>query len=165
MAEAAGIAEGTIFRVFPDKHSVIIEAVKYSVDPAEVCDALDRIPGSAPMDRQLEVAATILLERSIRVATLVGVLRSVHTATAAPPARARRFVTASNAAILSAITELFARHEHRLRVTPSRAAVAFRGFIFANAHPMVAPEERTTAREIVDLVLHGIIARDPRRGA
>lgn len=161
MAEAAGIAEGTIFRVFPDKHSVIIEAIKVSMDPAPACDALDRISESTPMDSQLEVAATILLERSVRVATLVGVLRSAHTTPSAPPASARRFVATSNAAILASLTAIFARHVDALRVPPSRAAAAFRGFIFANAHPMVAPEEQTTPREIVDLVLHGVIAPDP----
>jgi AcrR family transcriptional regulator len=161
MAEAAGIAEGTIFRVFPDKQSVIIEAIKVSMDPAPVCDALDRISESAPMDSQLEVAATILLERSVRVAALVGVLRSARMTPSTPPAHARRFVAASNAAILASLTDLFARHADALRVAPSRAAVAFRGFIFANAHPMVAPEEETTPREIIDLVLHGVA--DPDR--
>ena len=34
MADAAGIAEGTIFRVFPDKPSLLHEALKSSFDPA-----------------------------------------------------------------------------------------------------------------------------------
>ena len=64
MAEAAGIAEGTIFGVFPDKPSVVHEAVKVSMDPAPIQRAIDEIPASAPLNTQLEAAARILLERN-----------------------------------------------------------------------------------------------------
>jgi len=156
MAEAAGIAEGTIFRVFRDKPSVIKEAVKTSMDPAPVCAALAGISESAPMDSQLVAAATILVERSERVAALVGILRSARASTSKQAAGIPRFVHDSNAAILSELTRLLERHTDRLRVPPTRAAIAFRGLIFANAHPMVAPDERTPPREMVDLLVRGI---------
>jgi AcrR family transcriptional regulator len=156
MAEAAGIAEGTIFRVFPDKPSVIKEAVKTSMDPAPLCDALARISESASMDAQLETAAKTLLEHSERVAALMGVLRTAHSSASERPAGIPRFVRESNTAILSELTKLFERHADRLRIEPTRAAIAFRGLIFANAHPMVAPNERTTPQEIVDLLLRGL---------
>lgn len=158
MAQAAGIAEGTIFGVFPDKESVIKEAVKTSMDPAPVCEALGVISASTPMDAQLEAAATILLEHSERVAALVGILRSAHASTSRRPAGIPHFVRQSNAAILAELTKLLGRNADRLRVPPARAAIAFRGLIFANAHPMAAPEEKTTPHEIVDLLLCGIAA-------
>ena len=34
MAEAAGVAEGTIFNVFPDKCALMYEAVKVTMDPS-----------------------------------------------------------------------------------------------------------------------------------
>lgn len=155
MAEAAGIAEGTIFRVFPDKPSVIKEAVKTSMDPAPLCDALARISESASMDTQLETAAKTLLEHSERVAALMGVLRT-HSSASRRRAGIPSFVRESNAAILSELTRLFERHTDRLRIQPTRAAVAFRGLVFANAHPMVASDEKSTPQEIVDLLLRGI---------
>ena len=156
MAEAAGIAEGTIFRVFPDKPSIIKEAVKTSMDPAPVCDALALVPLGAPLQDQLEAAADILLERNERVAALMGVLHSSHLSTSRRRTGPPRFVRESNAATLAALTELLERHADQLRVTPRRAAIAFRGLIFANAHPMAAPDEKTTPAEIVDLLLGGI---------
>lgn len=154
MAEAAGIAEGTIFRVFKDKASVIIDAIKAGMDPAPVQDALAGIPAVLSMESQLEEATRELLEWSDRVATLFGVLRTVHTSTGDRPCGGRRFFTESNAAILSALTDLFERHRERLTVTPSRAAVAFRGFVFASAHPM--SDEKLTPAEIVGMLLAGI---------
>ena len=160
MAQAAGIAEGTIFRVFPDKPSVIREAVRTSMDPAPVCQALADIPDSASMESQLEAAATVLLEHSQRVAALVGVLRSAATSAAGHPAGIPQFVRKSNAAILDELTKLLGRHADRLRVPAVRAAIAFRGLIFANAHPMVTPGEKTTPQEIADLLLCGVMTTE-----
>jgi AcrR family transcriptional regulator len=156
MAKAAGIAEGTIFRVFADKSSVIMEAIKTTMDPAPTCDALAQIPESAPLDAQLEAAAAILLERSERAAALMGVLRTAHESASPRPAGIPTFVQESNAATLDSLTKLLKRHADSLRIPPKRAAIALRGLIFANAHPMVAAGEKTTPREIVDLLLHGI---------
>ena len=78
MAEAAGVSEGTVFSVFPDKASVIIEAVKVTMDPAPVRAALKGIPLNIPLEDQLELVAGVLLERSARVGTLVGVLRTMQ---------------------------------------------------------------------------------------
>ena len=156
MAKAAGVAEGTIFSVFPDKPSVIKQALETTMDPAPVCAALTDISGSASMEAQLEAAATILLERSERVAALMGILRSAHQTSSKRHPGIPRFVHESNAATLAGLEELFERHTDRLRVPPERAAIAFRGLIFANAHPMVGPHEKTTPQEIVDLLLRGI---------
>jgi len=156
MAEAAGIAEGTIFGVFPDKPSVVHEAVKVSMDPAPIQRAIDEIPASAPLNTQLEAAARILLERNERVATLIGMLRSVGNPADGPPSGARQFVMDSNTAVLDALTTLFDRHRDALRVDSYRAAIAFRSSVFANAHPLVPPDERPSAQEIVDVTVHGI---------
>ncbi len=158
MAEAAGIAEGTIFRVFPDKASVIAGAIKASMDPAPVQDALAHVPEDIPMEAQLEKAARVLLDWSGRVGTLFGVLRTVHPPTTGRPSGGRRIFRESNAAILAALTDLFERHRDRLRVAPSRAAVAFRGLVFASAHPM--SDEKLTAEEIVAMLLTGIAISD-----
>ena len=45
LAEAAGVAEGTLFRVFTDKVTLVREAVLAAVDPA---DAIPEIHGDRP---------------------------------------------------------------------------------------------------------------------
>jgi len=160
MAEAAGIAEGTIFRVFADKRAVIKAAIETSMDPAPVCDAITDIAQSAHIETQLEAVAAILLERSERVGALHGILRTMRASTGRPPRGVPSFVRESNAAILAGLIHLLERHAERLRVSPTRAAIAVRGLVFANAYPMVAPNERMTPREIVDLLMSGIVEQD-----
>jgi AcrR family transcriptional regulator len=164
IADAAGVAEGTVFSVFPDKASVIIEAVKATVDPDVTRIALSEIPGDAPFEWQLEIAAGLLMERGERIGILVGVLRTLNPTVAGKPPGAQRFISDSHAAILAALGDLFERHRSRLKVDPARAAVVFWGLVFANAHTLMSGDERLETAEMVDMVLHGIALPEPQAG-
>jgi AcrR family transcriptional regulator len=156
MAEAAGIAEGTIFRVFPDKVALIREAVRMSVDPAPVQADLAQIYPDAPLEIQLAEAARILTERFEMVIAFVGILATLpHDASHQPPGPPR-FVAEANAAINESLASIFERHRDRLRLKPARAANAFRGLLLAASHPTLATTERLTIDEVVAVLLEGI---------
>src|SRR4029078_4517254 len=53
IAEAAGIAEGTIFRAFGDKDEGISAAIESALDPAPLEAALSAIPGDLPFEAGL----------------------------------------------------------------------------------------------------------------
>ena len=156
IADAAGVAEGTVFSVFPDKASVIVEAVKATVDPESTRAALADIPGDVAFNEQLELAVGFLMERGQRIGVLVGVLRTMHRDGTDRPAAAHRFVKDSHARILDALAELLERHEARLKTTPERAAVVLWGLVFANAHSLMEDDLKLDAGEIVDMALNGI---------
>ncbi|WP_235521252.1 TetR/AcrR family transcriptional regulator [Cellulomonas sp. Leaf395] len=64
LAEAAGVAEGTLFRVFTDKVTLVREAVLAAVDPA------DSVPELAAIDRSLPLrdrVAAVLAQGLARV--------------------------------------------------------------------------------------------------
>jgi AcrR family transcriptional regulator len=156
MAEVAGVAEGTIFRAFPDKRALIHEAVKVIMDPGPVRQALEDIDGSLSLETQLAEAARILLDRFDRITTVVRIMHPRPDHDSGPPADALRHVAESIATISAALTALLERHRHLLVIEPARAAAAFRGLVSANAHPLTAPEERLTVDEIVSILLSGI---------
>jgi AcrR family transcriptional regulator len=156
MAQAADIAEGTIFRVFPDKSALIFEAVKATMDPARVADAIRAISPSAPMRARLAEAAAVLRDYFNQMSTLGESLRSVS---ALPGARQRdvgRLVKESSEVISAALADLFERHRAALRVPPASAIAAFRGLVFASVHPLLPPRERLPLDEAVSILLSGI---------
>ena len=63
IADAAAIAEGTIFRVFPDKDSLIAAAIDQAFDPAAVEAELRAIDAALPLEARLETAVEILQHR------------------------------------------------------------------------------------------------------
>ncbi len=88
IADAAGVAEGTIFRVFADKSALICAAVEQACDPTQVIQAMERLPGMLPVRVRLQMAARILgrhfhanptlfaeLTRAERLAPLVSAVR------------------------------------------------------------------------------------------
>jgi AcrR family transcriptional regulator len=156
MAEAAGIAEGTIFRVFPDKAALILEAVRVSVDPDPIKEELAAIYEEAPFEVQLAEAARILLERFEVVVALLTVLRTLPVSAEHHPTGPPPFVAVANSVINDALLEMFKRHEERLRIEPRRAVAAFRGLILASGHPSMSLTERLTVDEIVSVLLTGI---------
>jgi AcrR family transcriptional regulator len=158
MAQAACIAEGTIFRVFPDKPTLIFEAIKASFDPQPVIDRLATIERALPLDIKLRKAAAIILERSLRVHALVAVLRSMPSFDHSIHEDAHRNAIAANSLILRELTKMFAETEG-LAVEPARAAAAFRGLLFAVSFPLNDPDEQLTADEAIEILLRGVSRR------
>jgi AcrR family transcriptional regulator len=160
MAEAAEIAEGTIFRVFPDKVALIHEAIKLSMDPAPVCKQISEINPGAPIEAQLAEATRIILDYSERVIALVTAIRTMPSKETHRPAGPPPYVVEANTAIQKSLTGLFERHRQRLRIKPARAAAAFRGLTFANFHPAMGFGEKLTVDEIVSVLLTGVASSE-----
>jgi AcrR family transcriptional regulator len=143
IAEAAGIAEGTIFRAFPDKEAVVDAAVEMAFDPSSSEREIEAIDAHLPFEHQLEEAVAIIQRRVSlvwRLLSLVGERRKLPERR--PPDS-------------PGMVALFARHDDRVRVNPARAAQQMRALTLALCHPTLTDEEMTPA-EIVSVLLDGI---------
>jgi AcrR family transcriptional regulator len=153
IASAAGVAEGTIYSVFPDKHSIFHAVIERSVDPAPTVAALADVHEGEPLDRQLMEAVRIMQERLDRTISLVMVIRAAFPHSETNPAQRQREFAAADASITAAIIEIFDRSGKPLSMPSDRLAMTLRSLVFASAHPLFGPEERLTVGEIVAIVL------------
>jgi AcrR family transcriptional regulator len=153
IACAAGVAEGTVYSVFPDKHSIFHAVIEKSVDPVPTIAALSEVHEGAPLERQLGEAVRIMQERLDRTINLIMVIRSALPQPDTGPAKRRREFTAADAGITAAIIEIFDRSGQPLSMPAERLAMTLRTLVFASAHPLFGPEERLRVDEIVTIVL------------
>lgn len=63
LAEAAGVAEGTLFRVFDDKASLVREAVGTAVDPSDLFELMDGMDPAVPLEDRVTILVTAWLRR------------------------------------------------------------------------------------------------------
>ena len=143
IAEAAGIAEGTIFRAFGDKDEVIAAAIESALDPAPLELALSAIPADLPFEAGLAAAVVIIQQRVMDIWLLMSSVGTrFHEMT-------RRPMTDSDA-----LVRLFESHHTQISVEPIAAAAVARASP-STTHPMMAGEP-TSADELVHLFLHGV---------
>jgi AcrR family transcriptional regulator len=144
IAEAAGIAEGTIFRVFPDKDTLIEAVFDAALDTASVDAALAAIDARLPLDARLTAAVEILRRRFADILQL---------RTAIGRTQVSDHATKSD---LSALAALFEADRGLLRREPLEAAHLLRGMTIAGTHPAMILDEPLTPEEIVSLFLDGV---------
>jgi AcrR family transcriptional regulator len=143
IAEAAGIAEGTIFRVFADKDALIGAVIDMAFDTEPLEAAVQAIDASQPLERCLVEAIDVMQQRVIDIWRLVS---SVGTRF---HERTQRSMEDSDA-----VARLLTVHRASLRVKPVVAARLLRALTLSTTHPMLAGEPMSPP-DIVDLFLHG----------
>ncbi len=158
IARAAGVAEGTIYRAFPDKESLIQASLAAAFDPAPVVADWRRSTRKPSFEDRVTAAVMILQERLSEVFHLIAAF-GLHQP---PPGRAaatRR--PHANVAILEALTDDV---RPRRRPAPHRARTSAhdccRLIVFAGSHPRITDQNPLSTKEIVDLLLNGIAKAD-----
>lgn len=146
IAEAAGIAEGTIFRAFGDKETLIAAAVERFLDPLALHTGLRSIDADLPLDDKLRAIFGMLRERFTGVIRMYSMYPQGH-----PPQREDRQLE-----FVTIIAELLEPHRAQLRVSPQDVAQFARLIAFAAAIPVFGESLPFDTDEIVDLFKYGV---------
>jgi AcrR family transcriptional regulator len=171
IAEAAGIAEGTIFRVFDDKAALLLEAAREVMNPANGrADLMAALTDIETLRGKVLVTTERMMARSEKVMVVLMALRRIwmsqphdkHRAHANP----RTFFEESNRSLHEMLTDVFAPHRDELDVEPETAATLLRTLVLGSRHPGSDPAQRLSAEQITDALLDGVRRHDGagRRG-
>ena len=154
IAEAAGIAEGTVFRVFDDKNEIVDAAVERVMDPTDVLEALANIDRDLPLDATLEMVVTFLQARVQAAVALMSAL--------GPRDHARHFNHGSHqrgplSDATDAVESLLEPHRDRIRVPLATAVDYIRVLVFGTSMPYLRGPQ-TDPSALTDFILRGIAA-------
>jgi AcrR family transcriptional regulator len=150
IAEAAGIAEGTIFRVFPDKEALVAAAIEKALDPAPLEEQLGAIDRALPLDARLVQAVRVLQDRIANVWRLIS-----STGFTRPPAASEEAARQRNLADVPSLAALFEPDAANLRGDSATNARRLRALAIAGSHPALAGDHTMSPEEIVSIFLDG----------
>jgi AcrR family transcriptional regulator len=151
IAEAAGIAEGTIFRAFTDKESLFAAVIEAAGDTASVDAALDAIDSALPLETRLIAVVDILRRRVaelLQLRTAIDMMKLSGSGSLWP----ERHPSTD----LHKIANVIEPDRAQLRRDPLAAAHILRGLTLAGTHPALMLDEPLSSAEIVSLLLDGI---------
>ncbi|MGH3448054.1 MAG: TetR/AcrR family transcriptional regulator [Nocardioidaceae bacterium] len=157
VAEAAGVAEGTIFRVFDSLEELINAAITAVFDPMPMLARMQAIDSDLPLDQRLVELVTILQQHFMRIFATMEAAGRVS-----PPrlASERRKGAHWRKEFRVLIEGLIEPDRDQLRCSPAQLAHLLRLLTFSGSHPQISDGTLSTPEEIVDVILNGTRARD-----
>jgi AcrR family transcriptional regulator len=161
IADAAGVAEGTIFGVFPDKPTLLVATMLDAFDPERARRALRDVDPAADLRTRLIAAVEVLVRRFADNASLFAVVRAL-------PAGSAGTVLAQlgegRKELLDAFVKVIEPDAAKLRQSPATAARLLLSLMFAGTRDQFGTGDRLTAEEIVTVLLDGLLVRPEEPG-
>lgn len=151
LADAACVAEGTLFRVFPDKAALVRAAIERALDPTPVLSQLAGVERELPLRIAIAKVTAILQAHAVGVASLVAVNHELVAALGdhggAPhehgpghphgPGHGHRPGAAGHPVeiVVRAVAAVLDPHARELRLEPALCARMLVGFVLTTNRP------------------------------
>ena len=159
IADACGIAEGTLFRVFESKDDILAAVVESLLDPKFVIDEIEAIGPTGNATDTVRSLAAVIRESTTRIRSVMMALHTAQNDTDRRgnhhgPRDKNKFFD-DQAAIGEAMAEVLSAHTDELRVDPGTAAAFIRMTVFAGNLPIVS--QPTDPQVFTDLLVHALV--------
>jgi AcrR family transcriptional regulator len=148
IAEAAGIAEGTIFRAFGDKETLVRAAIGKYLDPEPLREALRSIDPVLPLQHKVRAIIYLLRERFESVMRIMSVIGPER-----PP------VKQDGQEFAKVIARILEPEAEQLNWPPDRIAYILRLISFASAFPALNEGVEFGVDELADIALVGVAGK------
>ncbi|GAA4683436.1 helix-turn-helix domain-containing protein [Nocardioides nanhaiensis] len=155
IAEAAGVAEGTVFRAFATKEDLVAAVLEAEMDPDAFFAGVDAIDAHLPLRERLIAVTELLQQRFVGIFALMTALAVPRPPEPPSPELRRRLAERGP-------LRLVAPDADRFRVSPEEVVRYLRLLTFSGSHPHVSDQRPLTPSEIVDVVLHGVLREGER---
>ena len=155
LADAAGVAEGTLFRAFGDKDSIIQAATDRFMDPEPLRAALRGIDPDEPTEAKVRQVLQLLRTRFEGV---VGFMSAIGQQGPPPGVRGPR---PTDGDWMELLDRVFRQDE--LAVPVSTFGFYVRLLAFGSAIPGFSRPKPFSTDELADILLHGVIPLENRK--
>jgi AcrR family transcriptional regulator len=154
IAQAAGVAEGTIFRVFASKDDLIEAAVERGLDIEPFLDDLESIDRDQDLRGRLLDLAERLQVRFTGIFALMTAMGMVG------PPKSHRHTQEGRLRSQKVMFALVEPDAHRLTCSPAQLVHMLRLLTFSGTHPHISEGHPLTPDQIVGTLLDGVLKED-----
>lgn len=159
LAEAAGVAEGTLFRVFESKQDLIAAAALAALEAEPAIAQLAELPDDHDLTQRVTAVLEILQQeiRRTRALAMVVYHRPAPGESTGPPrGHPKPFPHDRQQRMADAITRSLQEYAGQLSIPPRTAAGVLQAMAFAATFHFPETPTLTQSVDIADVVLHGI---------